>query len=120
MKIELHEIPIQDVVKWSKHLAKCQGYVDKGEDGVYGMEERLNIRPQYQREFIYKDKQRNAVIKTVKDNFPLNVLYWVENKDGSYEVLDGQQRLISIGQYVSGAFSIEWLDAGNLYFHRKE
>lgn len=117
MKIKLHEIPIQDVVKYSKHLKECQGYVDKEEEGVYGMEGRLNIRPIYQREFIYKDAQRNAVIKTIRNNFPLNVFYWVENKDGSYEVLDGQQRLISVGQYVSGAFSIEWPDGNKLYFH---
>jgi len=117
MEIELHEITIQEIVKYSKHLSECQGYTDDGEDGVHGMEGRLNIRPIYQREFIYKDAQRNAVIKSIKNNFPLNVLYWVENKNGSYEVLDGQQRLISIGQYVSGAFSIEWPDAGSLYFH---
>ena len=112
MEIGLHEIPIQNVVRYSKHIGKCQGYIDKGEDGVYGMEGRLNIRPEYQREFIYKDKQRNAVIHSIRNNFPLNVLYWVKNKDGSYEVLDGQQRLISIGQYVSGDFHIE-----NMFFH---
>lgn len=117
MKIELHEIPIQDVVKYSKHLKECRGYVDKEEEGVYGMDGRLNIRPIYQREFIYKDKQRNAVIETIRNGFPLNVLYWAENKNGSYEVLDGQQRLISVGQYVSSVFSVKWLDSGNLYFH---
>ena len=114
MKIKLCEIPLQNVVKYSKHREECQGYIDKGEDGVYGMEGRLNIRPEYQREFIYKDKQRDAVIHSIQNNFPLNVLYWVENKDGSYEVLDGQQRLISIGQYVSGDFSIE-----NMFFHNR-
>lgn len=112
MKIELKEIPIQEVVKYSLHLAECQGYADKGEDGVYGMSGRLNIRPQYQREFIYKDAQRDAVINTIRKNFPLNVLYWVRNSDGSYEVLDGQQRLISIGQYISGDFSIK-----DMFFH---
>jgi hypothetical protein len=117
MKIELHETPIQEIVKYSKHLKECQGYIDKEEEGVYGMNGRLNIRPIYQREFIYKDKQRNAVIETIRNGFPLNVLYWVENKDGGYEVLDGQQRLISIGQYVKGDFSIKWPELGNLYFH---
>jgi len=117
MRIDLHEVPIQDVVEYSKHLKKCQGFFDKEEEGVYGMGGRLNIRPIYQREFVYKDAQRNAVIDTVKNNFPLNVLYWVENRDGSYEVLDGQQRLISIGQYVSSTFSIEWPEIGNVYFH---
>ncbi len=117
MKIELHEVSIQDVVGYSKHLKECQGYIDNGEEGVYGMAERLNIRPIYQREFIYKGAQQIDVIKTIKNNFPLNVLYWIKNKDGSYEVLDGQQRLISIGQYVSNSFSVEWPGQGNLYFH---
>lgn len=112
MKIDLQKIPIQEVVRYSVHLDKCQGYTDKGEEGVYGCEGRLNIRPPYQREFIYKDKQRDAVVDSVVKDFPLNFLYWAINKDGSYEVLDGQQRLISIGQYVSGNFSIE-----NMYFH---
>ena len=112
MKIKLHEIRIQEIVEYSKHLKECQGYVDSNEKGVYGMKGRLNIRPEYQREFIYKDKQRDAVIHSIQNDFPLNVLYWVKNKDGSYEVLDGQQRLISIGQYVSGNFSV-----GNMFFH---
>jgi len=107
MRINLQEIPIQDIVLYSKHLKECQGYTDMEEEGVYGMGGKLNIRPSYQREFIYKDKQRDAVINTVKNDFPLNVLYWVINTDGSYEVLDGQQRLISICQYVFNDFSIE-------------
>jgi len=117
MEIELHEVPIQDVVGYSKHLQKCRGYLDKDEEGVYGMHGRLNIRPIYQREFIYKDTQRNAVINTIRNNFPLNVLYWVENRDGSYEVLDGQQRLISICQYVNHTFSIDWPHAKGLIFY---
>lgn len=116
MEIELHEIPIQDIVRYSKHLGKCQGYIDEEEEGVYGMERRLNIRPIYQREFIYGPKDRDAVINTVRNNFPLNVLYWVENKDGSYEVLDGQQRLISIGQYISNEFSTKWPNGTKLSF----
>ena len=106
MKIVLKEIPIQEVVQYSLHLKECQGYKDKGEDGVFGMGGRLNIRPAYQREFIYKDSQRIAVMNTINRNFPLNVLYWVVNRDGSYEVLDGQQRLISIGQYLTTCFAL--------------
>ena len=97
MKIELHEIPIRDVV---------EGYVDSAENGVVGYGGKLNIRPAFQREFIYKDKQRDEVINTVTRNFPLNVMYWVVNDDGNYEMLDGQQRTISICQYVKGEFSI--------------
>jgi uncharacterized protein with ParB-like and HNH nuclease domain len=91
MNIKLHEILIKDLVN---------GYVDNHEEGVYGYGGRLNIRPKYQREFVYKDKQRDAVIDTVRKNFPLNVMYWVKNGD-AYEVLDGQQRTISICQYVN-------------------
>ncbi len=103
MKIELHEIPIREVSK---------DYVNNDEEGVVGYGGKLNIRPKYQREFIYKDKQRDDVIRTIKQNFPLNVMYWVENDDGIFEVLDGQQRTISICEYVAGKFSLD-----NLYFH---
>jgi hypothetical protein len=72
----------------------------------------LNIRPKYQREFVYKEKQRDSVIETLKKNFPLNVMYWVINEDNTYEVLDGQQRTISICEYISSSFSFN-----NLYFH---
>ena len=102
MKIELHEVLVRDL---------ASGYVDNQEEGVVGYGGRLNIRPPYQREFVYKDKQRDAVIETVQKNFPLNVMYWVVNGDG-FEVLDGQQRTISLCEYVNRKFSVE-----NLYFH---
>ena len=79
MKIELREISIREVF---------DGYINNQEDGVVGYSGALNIRPKYQREFVYKDKQRDAVIETVRKNFPLNVMYWVKNEDGTYEVLD--------------------------------
>jgi len=103
MLIELKEILIREV---------ANGYSNDNEEGVVGYGGLLNIRPKYQREFVYKDKQRNSVIETVQKNFPLNVMYWVKNDDGSFEVLDGQQRTISICEFVEGSFSIE-----NFYFH---
>lgn len=103
MKIELQEITIRDLT---------QNYKDYGENGVVGYNSLLDIRPVYQREFVYKDKQRNAVIDTVKKDFPLNSIYWVKNENGRYEVLDGQQRIISICQYVSNVFSVN-----NYYFY---
>nr|WP_306255021.1 DUF262 domain-containing protein [Ornithinimicrobium cryptoxanthini] len=66
----------------------------------------MNIRPPYQREFVYKDKQRDAVIDTIFKGFPLNVFYWVVNEDGTYELLDGQQRTVSLCQYAAGDFSV--------------
>lgn len=97
MKIELHEIPVRDVVN---------GYIDSAENGVVGYGGRLDIRPAFQREFIYKDKQRDEVIRTVMRGFPLNVMYWVKSDNGNFEVLDGQQRTISLCQYATNGFSI--------------
>ena len=97
MKIELHDITVRDVAK---------NYVDNAEEGVIGYDGRLNIRPKYQREFVYDEKKRNAVIDTIRKEFPLNVMYWVKNEDGTFEVLDGQQRTISFCQYVQNLFSL--------------
>jgi hypothetical protein len=97
MKIELHEITIRELVK---------EYSDSQDEGVWGYGGKLNIRPKYQREFVYKDKQRDAVIESVRKNFPLNVMYWVVNGD-DFEVLDGQQRTIAICEYVENNYSID-------------
>ena len=103
MKIELHKIPIRELRK---------DYKDKAEEGVVAYSGKLDVRPKYQREFIYKDKQRNAVIESIKKGLPLNVMYWAKIDERKFEVLDGQQRTISIGQYVAGDFSID-----AFYFH---
>ena len=92
------------------------GYVENEEQGVRGYGGRLNIRPPYQREFIYNGKQREDVLQTVLRGFPLNVMYWSKNEGDSYEVIDGQQRTISLCQYVAGVFSIK-CDKDLLYFH---
>lgn len=97
MRIDLHRIKVRDVVA---------GYQDSAEEGVTAYDGKLNIRPKYQREFVYSGKQREAVIETVRKGFPLNTMYWMVNDDGGYEVLDGQQRTISIAQYVQGDFSV--------------
>jgi hypothetical protein len=103
MNIELKEITIRELT---------EGYEDHEEAGVTGYGGKLDIRPPYQREFIYKDKQRNAVIDTVRKDFPLNVMYWAVREDGNFEIIDGQQRTVSICQYVEGDFSVD-----QLYFH---
>lgn len=103
MKIELHEVSIRDIVA-------C--YEDKGENGVTGYNGKLNIRPPYQREFIYDEEKRNAVIETINKGFPLNVMYWVKNEDGNFELMDGQQRTVSFCQYVNSDFSLN-----NKFFH---
>ena len=105
MKIELHEITVREV---------ADGYVDNAEEGVRGYGGRLDIRPQYQREFIYDEKKRNAVIDSIRKGFPLNVMYWVKNEDGTFGILDGQQRTISFCQYINGDFSIDFRAFHNL------
>lgn len=111
MKIELHEITIREV---------AENYVDNDEEGVVGYHGKLNIRPKYQREFVYDDKKRNAVIDTIRKNFPLNVMYWVKNEDGTFEVLDGQQRTVSFCQYINSDFSIDNRAFHNLTLTEKE
>ena len=103
MKIDLHRLSVREVLK---------DFKDNDELGVVAYGGQLDIRPKYQREFVYKDKQRNAVIETIKKGFPLNVMYWMKRDDGGYEMLDGQQRTISIGQYLNGDYSIN-----ELFFH---
>ena len=106
MKIEHHEISIREI---------SDGYVNVEEEGVIGFKGKLNIRPKYQREFVYKDKQRDAVIETIRKGFPLNVMYWVKNEDGTFEIMDGQQRTISFCEYIAGKFSLNFQ-----YFHNLE
>lgn len=96
MKIELKEITVRELTN---------GFQDNEENGVIGFGGKLDIRPPYQREFVYKDKQREAVIDTITKNYPLNVMYWADNGNGTFEVIDGQQRTISICQYVNGDFA---------------
>ena len=84
------------------------GYRDDGEDGVVGYHGRLDIRPAYQREFVYNPEQRAAVIDTIREGYPLSVMYWMKRADGTFEVLDGQQRTLSICQYVAGDYFVDW------------
>jgi hypothetical protein len=107
VKIEPRSINVRDLT---------EGYQDNSEGGVIGYGGRLDIRPPYQREFVYKDVERDRVIDTLRKGYPLNVMYWVvrEEPDAerAYEVMDGQQRTISISQYVAGDFAFE-----GRYFH---
>ena len=111
MKYELHEIPISKVV---------EDYKDNAEEGCFAYGGKLNIRPPYQREFIYSGKKREAVIDSVKKGLPISVMYWIKKADGNFEVLDGQQRTISICQYVTGVFSIAHLGFKNLMKSEQE
>lgn len=104
MKIELKKIAIRELAK---------GYKDADEEGVIGYNGLLNIRPKYQREFVYNEKQRNAVISSVRRDLPLNVMYWAVVPEG-LEILDGQQRTISICSYVAGKYAVDFQQFHNL------
>lgn len=98
----------------------CKNYEDDGEGGVFAYDGNLTVRPAYQREFVYKDKQRDAVINTIRKGFPLNVMYWSKVSDEKYEILDGQQRTISICQYINKDYSIKHQFFHNLTDEEKQ
>ncbi len=106
MKIEYREFKLRDI---------ADGYVNNEEEGCFALLGNLDIRPAYQREFVYKDDKRDAVIDTIIHGYPLNIMYWVRVEDnkvpdddltGKYEILDGQQRTISFCEYLDGNFSV--------------
>lgn len=92
-----------------------EAYFNDAEEGVIGYNENLDIRPRYQREFVYPDDKRDEVVRTIMKGLPLNVMYWVDRgeqyeddpDEPRYEVMDGQQRTISLCEYVDGSFSVD-------------
>ena len=102
MTIKQIEVTVGDITK---------GYVNNDEQGVRGNDGLLDIRPPYQREFIYNEKEQQAVIHTVLQGYPLNVMYWVKRSEDAecpFEVMDGQQRTLSLCEYVAGKFSYDF------------
>jgi hypothetical protein len=97
MKTTHQKIKVKDVFN---------GYQDKNWDGVVGYDGKLDIRPIYQREFIYSPENERAVIDTILKEHPLNLVYWVKNGD-NFEVLDGQQRTLSICRFLDHKYHIE-------------
>lgn len=111
MDITPVEITVRDLVK---------DFEDNAENGVRAYGKKLDIRPPYQREFVYNDKQRAKVIETVTKGFPLNTMYWAKRKDGTYEIIDGQQRTLSICQYVNNEFTFNYKNFKTLQESEKE
>ena len=102
MTIEKKEVTVGEITK---------GYINNDELGVRGYDGLLDIRPPYQREFIYNEKEQQAVITTILAGYPLNIMYWVKRSDDAdcpYEVMDGQQRTLSLCEYVAGKFSYDF------------
>lgn len=88
----------------------CEGFVYSSFDGkgLFGWAGKLVIQPEYQRHFIYSDLHKEEpVIDSVLNNYPLGLLYFVKVAENKYEVLDGQQRITSLGRFVTGKFAIK-------------
>ena len=100
MTIQLVHIKVRDLFN---------GYQDNGLDGVVDYGGKLDVRPAYQREFVYKPEQQQAVIDTVSKGYPLNVMYWADQGGGHYELIDGQQRTLSICTFLNNDFSCKGL-----------
>lgn len=87
----------------------CKGFVynELEGKGLYGLSGKLTIQPEYQRNYIYADGKKDvAVIDSVLKGYPLGLIYFVETSEGKYEVLDGQQRITSLGRFVTNKFAI--------------
>lgn len=88
----------------------CNGFVynELEGKGLFGLGGRLTIQPEYQRNYIYKDMNREAaVIESVLKGYPLGLIYFVRCPNDTYEVLDGQQRITSLGRFITNKFAIQ-------------
>jgi hypothetical protein len=97
----------------------CDGftYNELEGKGVFGLSHKLTIQPEYQRNYIYeKDKKDVAVIQSILRGYPLGLLYFIKLKDERLEVLDGQQRITSIGRFVKGKFAVKDVHGNLRYF----
>lgn len=106
MKITQQNIKVKDIF---------EGFEDKDEDGIFAYNKKLVVRPPYQREFVYDLDQSEAVLQTVLRKFPLNVMYWVKTGENEFEILDGQQRTLSVMYYLFHKFPIT-IDGKTYYY----
>lgn len=93
----------------------CNGFVynELEGKGLFGLGGKLTIQPEYQRNYIYADGKKDvAVIQSILKGYPLGLIYFNKVADDKFEVLDGQQRITSIGRYVTGKFAVK--DQNNL------
>lgn len=87
----------------------CEGFVYNEYEGkgLFGLAGKLTIQPEYQRNYIYADGKRDvAVIQSVLKGYPIGLIYFTKVADDKFEILDGQQRITSIGRFLTGKFPI--------------
>ena len=101
MKTELKKYTVEEI---------CDGfeYNELEGKGLYGLSGRLTIQPEYQRNYIYADGKKDvAVIESILKGYPLGLIYFNKKEDGKLEVLDGQQRITSLGRYLKKKFAVK-------------
>ena len=96
MKAKSLNIPLRELFK---------DYINNDEEGVWAYGGKLCVRPSYQREYVYDEKRRNKVMDTIRKGMPINTIWFAKVGEDSYEVMDGQQRIISILNYLNGSYS---------------
>lgn len=99
----------------------CEGFVYNEFEGkgLFGLAGRLTIQPEYQRNYLYAENEGHkevAVIDSILKDYPLGLIYFNEPESGKYEILDGQQRITSIGRFVTGKFAIKDRSGMEQYF----
>jgi hypothetical protein len=104
------EITVKDI---------CTGFIynELEGKGLFGLSGKLTIQPEYQRNYIYADGKRDvAVIDSILKKYPLGLIYFNKINDDKFEVLDGQQRITSIGRYVTNKFAVKDDNGMEQYF----
>lgn len=97
----------------------CDGFVynELEGKGLFGLSGKLTIQPEYQRNYIYADGKRDvAVIESILKGYPIGLIYFNKISADALEILDGQQRITSIGRFVTGKFAIKDTDGMQQYF----
>lgn len=97
----------------------CDGFVynELEGKGLFGLSGKLTIQPEYQRNYIYADGKKDvAVIESILKGYPLGIIYFNKAGDERFEVLDGQQRITSIGRFVTSKFAIKDENGMEQYF----
>ena len=98
----------------------CEGFVynELEGKGLFGLSGKLTIQPEYQRNYIYADGKKDvSVIKSILEGYPLGLIYFNKVSDDKFEVLDGQQRITSIGRFLTKKFAIKDEDGMEQYFN---
>ena len=97
----------------------CKGFVynELEGKGLYGLDGKLTIQPEYQRNYIYADGKKDvAVIESILKGYPIGLIYFNKVSEDKYEILDGQQRVTSFGRFVTGKFAIRDQNGMEQYF----